>query len=164
MHTNIFLDERICNLMQSSFRFASKKSRGLLEKNKYGQNNVIRMQVMQDSQILLSEKINLLYNLGLPKNIATVIVFLHENGKCISQQIEQKTGLRQPEVSIAMKELAEKGWLGKEVSRRKRKGRPIYQYYLAVPPKTIISTLRAEHEKRIAQIEEIFKKLEKMFD
>ncbi len=102
-------------------------------------------------------------SLGLPKNVATALVFLHENGKSASQEIETSTGLRQPEVSVAMRMLDGHGWLEKEAKKRKQKGRPIYQYKLAVPMKAVISDLRAEHEKKVERVEMDIRKLENLF-
>ncbi|MEM0350839.1 MAG: ArsR family transcriptional regulator, partial [Archaeoglobaceae archaeon] len=53
--------------------------------------------------------VNLLTEAGLNKNIARVVVFLSKVGEAVSRDIERAANLRQPEVSLAMKELKEWG-------------------------------------------------------
>ena len=45
---------------------------------------------------------NLLIKIGTKKNIAKVLVFLAKTPEATSHAIERGTGLRQPEVSLAM--------------------------------------------------------------
>jgi predicted transcriptional regulator len=60
------------------------------------------------------EVVNLLINLGLSKNVAKTLVFLFRVKETIPVSIERGVNLRQPEVSVALKKLEEKGWLKKE--------------------------------------------------
>jgi len=47
----------------------------------------------------------------LQKNIAPVLVFLAGIPEATSYAIERESDLRQPDVSLAMKSLKERGWI-----------------------------------------------------
>src|SRR5438034_223840 len=55
--------------------------------------------------------VDLLIETGLSRNIAKTLVFLSKRDETTSVEIEKATGLRQPEVSIAMQELRRREWL-----------------------------------------------------
>lgn len=55
--------------------------------------------------------VNLLIDTGMQKNIAPVLVFLAGIPEATSHAIERETDLRQPDVSLAMKSLKERGWI-----------------------------------------------------
>ena len=67
------------------------------------------------------ELIKLLIGAGTRKNIAIALVFLANTQKTTSHAIERGTDLRQPEVSMAMKYLKKRGWIGiRAISAEKR--------------------------------------------
>lgn len=98
--------------------------------------------------------IRLLMDMNLPRNLARTIVFLSKNNNCVTADIRRVTELRQPEVSMAMQHLKERGWVEAEPIHRDVKGRPIMIYRLAVPFDTIISTIIKEERDRIKGIRE----------
>ena len=51
------------------------------------------------------EFVFILQSLGMQRNVAVLITYLGSAGETTSREIEQATGLRQPEVSIAMQGL-----------------------------------------------------------
>ena len=57
--------------------------------------------------------VDLLIETGLSRNIAKTLVFLSKRAETTSVEIEKATGLRQPEVSIAMQELRRRKWVDK---------------------------------------------------
>ncbi len=59
---------------------------------------------------------DLLIETGLSRNIAKTLVFLSKREETTSVEIEKATGLRQPEVSIAMQELRRRRWVDKRVA------------------------------------------------
>ena len=63
------------------------------------------------------ELVQLLVDIGIRKVTAKVLVFMKDTHEATSREIERETDLRQPEVSIAMNYLTEKGW----ISSRKNK-------------------------------------------
>ena len=105
------------------------------------------------------ETVRLLINLGLPKNVAKTLVFLFRMKETIPVSIERGVNLRQPEVSVALKKLEEKGWVEKRNIKRGTKGRPMSSYKLAVLPEEIIDFLEEKKEDEIKKIKENVEKL-----
>ena len=52
-----------------------------------------------------------LQSLGVNRNAARLITYLKDMDESSSRDIEMATGMRQPEVSIAMRPLREMGWI-----------------------------------------------------
>ncbi|MDI9396016.1 MAG: transcriptional regulator [Euryarchaeota archaeon] len=112
------------------------------------------------SPVNLTEKeysiINMLQSLGLPRTESTAIVCLKVCNELRSLHIELVSGLRQPEVSVAMRPLRNRGWVDERSEKRnKGKGRPVKYYKLTVPFPQIIQILEEEflrdnQEKMIA--------------
>ena len=100
--------------------------------------------------------IRLFEELGMPRNLAKTLLYVSKVDECRSLDIEQKTNLRQPEVSIAMQKLMKKGWIKKRDLRKKGKGRPVHIYRLNSPLDEILKDF--EHEK-LGEIESIKKDL-----
>ncbi len=105
--------------------------------------------------------IRLLSEAGLNKNIARVVVFLSKSGEAISSEIERATDLRQPEVSLAMKELKEWGWIKERELKKKGKGRPLKSYKLTLDFKERVKDLVDNKRKELKRIEEDLGELEK---
>ena len=72
------------------------------------------------------EVIKLLIDMGISKKTAKTLTYLSHVEESISRTIEEKTRLRQPEVSTALKELRGRGWIEKHPIRKEGKGRPIH--------------------------------------
>ena len=107
--------------------------------------------------------IEILINLGLNKQVASTLVYLSKAGKAISKEIEAGAGLRQPEVSVAIKEMKELGWVKETDVKKKGKGRPMKVYELNVEfreiVKQIIEKKRQELEEEKRKIDELEKML-----
>ena len=80
---------------------------------------------------------------GLPKNMAKALVFLSNRGETTSVDVEKGTGLRQPEVSIAMQALRRRKWVTKRDIKKEGKGRPVHSYRLARPLGEIVDEVEA---------------------
>ncbi len=105
-----------------------------------------------DSPVILTEKeytvIDMLQTLGLPRTEATAIVCLKDCNELRSLHIEIVSGLRQPEVSVAMRPLKEKGWVDERSEKKnKGKGRPVKYYQLIIPFPKIVGMLEDEFLK-----------------
>lgn len=87
---------------------------------------------------------HLLINLGMKKNVATILVFFTSNPEATSWEIEHATDLRQPEVSIAMKYLIDQGWVKSHESHSEHKGRPMKVFGLAKPISRIMDSIETE--------------------
>lgn len=92
------------------------------------------------------EAARLLTGLGLSRPVARALLALARVDEATSADLEELTGLRQPEVSIAMQQLRERAWAAKRDERREGKGRPTHCYRLVVRLEDVLDTL--EREKR----------------
>ncbi|MEM4472819.1 MAG: ArsR family transcriptional regulator [Archaeoglobaceae archaeon] len=104
--------------------------------------------------------VNLLTEAGLNKNIARVVVFLSKVGEAVSRDIERAANLRQPEVSLAMKELKEWGWVKERELKKKSKGRPLKSYKMIKELREIVSELVQKKREEIRKIEKDLEELE----
>jgi len=99
------------------------------------------------------EMCNLLCNIGVKRNLAKALVYLANVNQSLSRNIELGAGLRQPEVSIAMRELRERGWIEEWEQKKEGKGRPLKCYRLSTELCDIIDSLD-DSRKRDAQQDE----------
>ena len=83
--------------------------------------------------------IKTLSNLGMPRTVATTMVYLMNVDEASSQQIEISTGLRQSEVSLAMSLMRRQSWVSVRSEKKSGKGRPMKVYSLMAPVDEIIS-------------------------
>ncbi|HKZ98502.1 MAG TPA: ArsR family transcriptional regulator [Thermoplasmata archaeon] len=103
--------------------------------------------------------VDLLIETGMSKNIAKTLVFLSKREETTSVEIEKATGLRQPEVSIAMQELRRRKWVDKRDLKKEGKGRPVHSYRLSVSWSEIIGQVDREEQGKIERIESNRKRL-----
>src|SRR2546428_1493927 len=96
--------------------------------------------------------VDLLVKTGMSKNIAKTLVFLSKRDETTSVEIEKATGLRQPEVSIAMQELRRRRWVEKRDIKKEGKGRPVHAYRLAAPFDPIIALIARGRRAQLAEI------------
>ncbi len=88
------------------------------------------------------EMVELLRRLNINRPVAFTLACLSKGEEISSQSIEMVSGLRQPEVSIAMRYLRENNWIDmREEKKNQGKGRPVKLYKLMVPMETIIDTI-----------------------
>ncbi|WP_407355537.1 transcriptional regulator [Methanolobus sp. WCC5] len=109
------------------------------------------------------EIIELLQGLDVPRTEAISIACLVCGGELTSQNIEQASGLRQPEVSIAMRPLRERGWI-EERSEKKNtdKGRPVKYYKLVVPFDDIVRMFESKALKKNMEMVEALEQLKEL--
>lgn len=104
------------------------------------------------------EMIELFRKINLSRPIALTLACLAKGKEISSQNIEMLSGLRQPEVSLAMRYLQKNNWIEfREEKKSKGKGRPIKIYRLTVPLNQIISKLE---EEIIAESRQVLKTIE----
>ncbi len=106
--------------------------------------------------------VEILMGTGMPKNVAKTLAFLRKKEESTSTEVEAATGLRQPEVSLAVQELRHRKWIIKRDLKKESKGRPVHLYKLAFPFEKIIDSLEKEERKRIERIEGNIKQLKAM--
>jgi len=81
-----------------------------------------------------------------------LITYLKDVKDGSSKDIENATGLGQPEVSIAMKVLRDMGWISEKEVKNPGKGRPRKTYALRASIKEIIEHYEAEKSQESARI------------
>ena len=105
------------------------------------------------------EFVNLLIEIGTKQTIAKALVFLANTKEATSREIERGTDLRQPEVSLAIKYMAEQGWIKSDEIASEKKGRPVRNYALAIPVPDIMTSIekqkKAEANNQLALIKKI---------
>jgi len=90
------------------------------------------------------EFVNLLVEIGTRKNIAKLLVYLANTKEATSRDMERGIDLRQPEVSIAVKELIHLGWIRDRKIPSENKGRKIRKFSLSMPVNEIIASIEKQ--------------------
>jgi predicted transcriptional regulator len=103
-----------------------------------------------------------LQSLGINKNVAKLITYLKDVEESFSRDIEMATGLRQPEVSIAMRALRDMGWISEHEVKGDGKGRPLKTYALRATIDEIIKYYEAEKNQESARTIEAIQKLREL--
>ena len=103
-----------------------------------------------------------LESLGMKRTVACVITFLKDRNERSSRDIEVATGLRQPEVSIAMQTLRENGWLTEHEIKSSGKGRPLKIYALRATIDEIINYCEAEKSRESVRAMESIQRLKEL--
>ena len=102
---------------------------------------------------------NLLIETDMKKNTAKVLVFLANITEATSRVIERGLGLRQPEVSIAVRFLIEQNWITSRKGKPESRGQPVKIYKLARPMREIIAGIenknKIEASKKLAVIQKL---------
>lgn len=104
----------------------------------------------------------LLYSLGVNRNVAKVITYLAVAGDATSKDIERGSGLRQPEVSIAMRTLRSGNWVREWEIKTEAVGRPSKVFALSMPVDEIIKLIEEERRNECTKAMERIQKLRKM--
>jgi predicted transcriptional regulator len=94
------------------------------------------------------EFLNLLIGIGMKTNVAKLLVFFAGTPSATSREIEHGTDLRQPEVSVAMKYLAERGWIRSYDNPSGNTGRPMKIFELATPITGIMKSIGSEMKEK----------------
>ncbi len=88
-----------------------------------------------------------LISLGMSRPVARILSYLQTGDEVTSVDLEKVTGLRQPEVSVAMRELKEHGWINEREGKKPGKGRPYKIYSLKVSFDEIIARIEKQQRK-----------------
>ena len=82
------------------------------------------------------QNVDMLRSLGINRNMAHVIVYMANQKESRGKEIEIATGLRQPQVSCAMKKIRALSWIDEKYSKKVKgsnsRGRPYKIYNLNV--------------------------------
>jgi len=113
----------------------------------------------QGFKIERDEFASTLMKVGLKRNVARVLTYLAGVDEATSREIEMGSDLRQPEVSIAMREIRKLDWISERDEKNPGKGRPYRIYKLNKSLPDIISYLEGEKAK---ESEMILRQIEKL--
>ena len=102
----------------------------------------LSIQVMGDREHEISD---LLQSLELSKIVSKTVACLANTAEMTSRELEAAAGIRQPEVSAAMRVLRAKEWVVEREEKKKLgKGRPVKVYRLNILLRDIVETLEKE--------------------
>ncbi|MDD1700574.1 MAG: ArsR family transcriptional regulator [Methanoregula sp.] len=117
----------------------------------------------QENVTYLAEKeeelVNLLFRIGIKRNVARVLVFLAKTPTVSSRAIDRGTDLRHFEVATVMQYLKKQGWIKSQESKDKSKGRPVKLYELAKPIPEIVNGIEKEKIKVVNDQLQLIQKL-----
>jgi predicted transcriptional regulator len=99
--------------------------------------------------------------LGISRNEARTLTYLLNVDEATSSELEKGTGLRQPEISIAVKQLKEWEWIKEREKKKPGKGRPYNIFSLKIGFIKIVAQFEKQH-KNVA--DEIQSKIEGLKD
>jgi predicted transcriptional regulator len=97
------------------------------------------------------EIVDALISLGMNRPAARMLVYVQQVNEAKSTELEMGTGLRQPEVSIAAKQLEERDWINEREEKKPGKGRPFKVYSLKVGFQDIIAELEKKQKKAVEE-------------
>ena len=103
-----------------------------------------------------------LISLGLGRTVARTLAYLNNGDEATSVALEKGTGLRQPEVSIVMRQLKENDWINERDEKKIGKGRPYKIYSLKVGFNEIITHIENERKKVYVEARETIEKLKEL--
>ena len=103
-----------------------------------------------------------LQNLGMNRNVASLVTYLQDVTEGSSRDIEIATGMRQPEVSIAMQTMRAMNWVAEHEVKGDGKGRPMKYYALRSTIDEIIGYYEAKKSQEAAQTMEAIHKLKEL--
>ena len=103
-----------------------------------------------------------LQNLGMNRNVASMITYLKDVTEGSSRDIEIATGMRQPEVSIAMQTMRAMNWVAEHEIKGEGKGRPLKIYALRSTIDEIIGYYEAKKNQETAQTMEAIQRLKEL--
>jgi len=112
-----------------------------------------------DLKIERDEFASILMKVGLKRNVAKVLTYLSGVTEATSREIEMGSDLRQPEVSIAMREIRKLDWIEERDEKNPGKGRPYRIYRLNKSLPEIIDFLEKEKSE---ESERIMRQIEKL--
>jgi len=104
-----------------------------------------------------------LISLGLGRPVARTLAYLINGDEATSDELENGTGLLQPEVSIVMRYLTERGWINEREEKKVGKGRPYKIYSIKVGFTDIIAQLETQQKKAVDEAQVKIERLKELW-
>lgn len=108
------------------------------------------------------EIVDALISLGMNKPVARVLTYIQQVNEITSSELELGTDLRQPEVSIATKQLKDRDWINEREEKKPGKGRPYKIYSLKTGFDDIIAQLEEQKKKSVEEMQERIKRIKEL--
>lgn len=120
---------------------------------------------MKNKQIKIMDEADerfsvLLQEFGYSAKESKVLVFMLGRKESVSKEIEQATGLRQPEVSIGTKGLLKAGLLKAEAVKNDKKGRPHFKFVTTLNITEFVKDAQKKLNEKIERMKGNLKELE----
>jgi len=109
-----------------------------------------------------NEIVNILTRIGMARNTATVFVAIKELNNPDTKQIMQFTGIMQPQISVAVRQLINMGYVESKTEQTENRGRPISYFSFKNSITDIINGIELMVEKRINAEKQELEKLREL--
>jgi len=96
-----------------------------------------------------NEIVNILTRIGMAKNTAKVFVAIKELNNPGTKQIMQFTSIMQPQISVAVRQLIDMGYVESKNEQTENRGRPISYFSLKKSMSEIINDMEMIVQERI---------------
>lgn len=103
-----------------------------------------------------------LISLGMGRNAAMTLAYMKNTNSATSIELERSARLRQPEVSIVMRELKQRDWINEREEKKLGKGRPYKIYSLKIGFNDIIDQLEKQQKKEITMAQAKIERLKEL--
>ena len=103
-----------------------------------------------------------LISLGISRNAAMTLAYMQNTNSATSLELERSARLRQPEVSIVMKQLKERDWINEREEKTSGKGRPNKVYSFKVGFKDIIAQLEKQQKRAVDETQARVERLKEL--
>ena len=97
---------------------------------------------------------NLFSVLGIRQSGAKILKYMAVHDEVTSDELETAIDISQPSISIAIKELINRGWVEVGYIRSEGKGRPRHLYTLSKPFSEVADDIESDAKELIRKIEE----------
>ncbi len=98
----------------------------------------------------------------MSRPVARTLSYLKTADGATSRVIEKGAGLRQPEISLAVKELKGRDWINEQEDKKPGKGRPYKIYSLKIGFDEIVAQLEKQQENAVEASLEKIERLKKL--
>jgi predicted transcriptional regulator len=98
-------------------------------------------------------------SMGMSRPVARTLAYLMHVDEATSSELEKGTGLRQPEISIAAKQLKEWDWIKEREEKKPGKGRPYKVLSLKIGFNKVVGQLEKQHKTVAGEIESQIERL-----